>query len=151
MGGDTMSCNFDEMLLYEFLDDVLDPADKLLVSNHLSACPHCRKKLAEIKLMFYELEHMDAVEIPEELSTIRLEAIASIRGAYKESKSLLTQLQETKSVLLETPVVNHLVPTKENMVKTSKFFYDGTKKIVNTLPKKEKKKKPIKAKLGGLL
>ncbi|MBN2795396.1 MAG: zf-HC2 domain-containing protein [Clostridia bacterium] len=146
-----MSCNFDEMLLYEFLDDVLEPAEKLVVSNHLSACPHCRKKLSEIKLMFYELEHMEAIEIPEELSLIRLEAVKVELGKSKESKSLLTQLQETKTVLLETPVVNHLVPTKEKMVKTSKFFYDGTKKIVTNMPKKEKKKTRLKGKLGGLL
>ena len=44
-GGDEVDCKFDEMLLYEYLDDLLENEEKLMVSNHLSSCPECRRNI----------------------------------------------------------------------------------------------------------
>lgn len=151
MGGDTMTCQFDEMLLYEYLDDALDSEDKIKVSNHLSACPHCRQKLAEIKLMYYELDHLEEVEIPDALEAVKKDAILAVSGTIKEKKSIGDKLKNTQATLLETPVVNHLVPTKDKLKKTSIVLVESSKKVIQKVPKKDKKKKALKERFGGLL
>lgn len=148
-----MSCKFDEMLLYEYIDNILEPDEKLKVTNHLSACPHCRKKIAEIKLMFYELEHLDAVEIPEELALIRQSVVTD---AFDSKQSVLqtatSNLKKTGSAVLNAPVIKHVVPSKEDLTNATKHVYSGSKKALSSLSKKEKKsKKSMKERLGGLI
>jgi len=150
-----MTCNFDEMLLYEYLDNLLDANEKLEVNNHLSTCSSCRKKLSEIKLMYYELDHLDEVEIPEELATMRA---SFVLNAFDEKekvspiKAVSSGLKKTKTVLNNAPVIGTLMPTKEKFSTASKHVYEGSKKILSKETKKPKKsKKSFKQRVGGLL
>lgn len=145
-----MSCNFDEMLLYEYIDKTLDADEKLIVDRHLSACPECRKKVAEIKLLYYELDNLEEVELPTEINEIR-EAVVS--SAFENQKISTTEkLKQTKKKLEKTPVVGALVPTREKMSTAAKGLYKGSKKVYQSIPKKEKEpKKRIKKSFGGLL
>jgi len=145
-----MSCNFDDMLLYEYIDKTLDSEEKLLVDRHLSACPDCRKKVAEIKLLYYELDNLEEVELPEEVHLIREEVVSS---AFSDQKISATEkLKQTKKKLEKTPVVGALVPTKEKMTSAAKGLYKGSKKVYQSIPKKEKEsKKKVRKSFGGLL
>lgn len=157
MGGDTMTCQFDEMLLYEYLDDLLDPKEKVEVSNHLSSCGACRKKVAEMKLLFYELDHLEPVVVPDEVALIRAEVVENSFDEKQSVYSTMTDhLKKTKDKLNNTPVIGTLMPTTEKLSTASKLLYKGTKKVVGIIPKKEKKpeKKPKKKLIknfGGLL
>ena len=147
-----MSCQFDEMLLYEYIDQILETEEKLIVERHLSACPHCRKKLSEIKLLYYELDTIDLVEVPDEVHDIRANVVSA---AFQDQKvSAVEQIRRTKKKLENTPVVGALVPTKAKVKGAAKNLYSGSKKVYQALPKKEQKKKTRKLKkksLGGLL
>ncbi len=145
-----MKCNFDDMLLYEYIDKTLDSEEKLQVGRHLSACPECRKKIAEIKLLYYELDNLEAVDLPEEIDLVRNNVLAS---AFSDQKLSATEkLRQTKKKLEETPVVGALVPTKEKMSTAAKGLYKVTKKVYQSIPKKEKEpKKKIRKSFGGLL
>lgn len=145
-----MNCQFDEMLLYEYLDDTLSKADKLLVNNHLSCCSHCRKTLSEIKLMYYELDQLEEVEVPVEMAAIRNAALEAFDGKTTTLESVANGIKKTKETLLETPVINHMIPTKEKLSRTSKAIYQSSKKIIASKPKEEKPKK-AKKRLGGLI
>lgn len=139
------------MLLYEFLDDLLDDDEKLTVESHLSACPACRKKLAEIKLLYYELDNLDDIELPEEVNAIRSDVVQS---AFNDQKiSAAEKIRRTKKVIEETPVVGALIPNKENAKKVAKGLLTGSKKLYQKLPKKAPKtsKPKTKKSLGGLL
>lgn len=143
-----MTCEFDDMLLHEYLDDTLDADDRLTVDRHLSACPSCRKKLSEMKLLYFELDHMEDISVPTEVDAIRASVIAE---AFSDQKVPLTQrVKNTKKALEETPLVGALVPTRAKMKSAAKGIYSGSKKVYEKLPKKEEKKKPRKS-LGGLL
>jgi anti-sigma factor RsiW len=143
-----MTCKFDEMLLHEYLDQTLDDDDKLTVERHLSACPECRKKLSEIKLLYFELDNLDDISVPSEVDSIRASIVSN---AFENAKVPLTQrVKDTKKALEETPVIGALVPTKAKMKSAAKGLYKGTKKAVEKLPKKEEKKKTRRS-LGGLL
>lgn len=150
-----MSCKFDEILLYEYLDGILGKEEKLIVNNHLSFCSECRKKTSEIKLLFYEIENVDKVVIPEEVSEIRASVV---NQAFTESESASKKVylkaksryKNTKTVLRRTPVISSLIPTKE---KTSKMIkgisstglklYGATKKEKPTSTKNAKKLKRL--------
>ncbi len=151
-GGDEMNCQFDEMLLYEYLDQLLEKDELLTVERHLSACPSCRKKLAEIKLLYYELDNLDDIQVPDEVDSIRASIVES---AFSDEKvTTVERLRRTKKVLEETPVIGALVPTKEKLkgsvVLAAKGLYKGSKKVYQGIPEKKKKKK-IRKSLGGLL
>ena len=145
-----MSCNFDDMLLYEYIDKTLDADEKLLVDRHLSACPSCRKKISEIKLLYYELDNLEDISVPEEVNAIRNSIVAS---AFEDQQISTTEkLKQTKKKLEQTPIVGAFVPTKEKMSSAVKGLYKGSKKVYQTIPKKEKEpKKRIRRNFGGLL
>ncbi|MBI9013700.1 MAG: zf-HC2 domain-containing protein [Clostridiales bacterium] len=145
-----MSCNFDDMLLYEYIDKTLDADEKLLVDRHLSACPSCRKKISEIKLLYYELDNLEDISVPEEVDAIRNNIVAS---AFEDQKISTTEkLKQTKKKLEETPIVGAFIPTKEKMSSAAKGLYKGSKKVYQSIPKKEKEpKKRIRKNFGGLL
>lgn len=145
-----MSCNFDDMLLYEYIDKILDAEEKLLVDRHLSACSSCRKKTSEIKLLYYELDNLEDISVPEEVDAIRNSIVAS---AFEDQKISTTEkLKQTKKKLEQTPIVGAFVPTKEKMRSAAKGLYKGSKKVYQTIPKKEKRpKKRIRNNFGGLL
>lgn len=134
-----MSCNFDDMLLYEYLDDILDTDTKLQVERHLSACPACRKKISEMKLLYYELDNLEELSVPEEVDLIRQEIVAD--AFENPSLTTMEKLQKTKEMLEDTPVIGSIIPTKENLGKAAKGLYNGSKKIYQSIPKKEKTKK----------
>ncbi len=147
-----MSCNFDEMLLSEYLDDLLSLDEKIEVNNHLSLCATCRKKIAEMKLLFFELDHLDDIEIPDEISEIRH---AVVKDAFVEKEKIsLETLSRTykhiKSNLEEVPVLNKVLPTKENFASLAKQTFKTSKQLYN-YSKKEPKQKKQKKRLGDLL
>lgn len=142
-GGEDMTCNFDEMLLYEYLDDLLEDHEKMLVNNHLSSCASCRKKMAEIKLLFYEIENIDPVDVPKEIESIREEVVSN---AFKQdSQSTLSKISDS---VKKTAV--SVTPSKKQVARTVKGIYKGTKKVYQAIPKKEKPDKKVKS-FGGLL
>lgn len=143
-----MNCQFDDMLLYDYLDQTLDTEELLTVERHLSACPSCRKKLSEMKLLYYELDNLEDIQVPDEVDQIRSLIVES---AFSDEKvSPVERLRRTKKMLEETPVVGALVPTREKVKGAAKGLYKGSKKVYQSIPKKEEKKKPRKS-LGGLL
>lgn len=138
-----MACKFDEMLLYEYLDDLLDAEEKVLVSNHLSSCGECRKKIAEIKLLFYEIEHLEDIELPKEAASIRQ---SIVEEAFENDP--VSQLSKLASSVKKTAIA--ISPTKEQVGGAVKSVYHGSKKVYQALPKKEKKAKKVKS-FGGIL
>lgn len=138
-----MTCNFDEMLLYEYLDDLLDADEKVLVNNHLSSCPECRKKMAEIKLLFYEIEHVETIDVPLEAAHIRESIVAE---AFEHE--VVSPLTKVANGVKKTAVA--ITPSKEQVGSAVKSVYHGSKKVYQAIPKKEKKPKKVKS-FGGLL
>lgn len=66
-----MVCKFDEMLLYSFVDNTIEPLEKIFVEEHLKYCTHCKKELEEIYLFDEKLEKIDFdIPIPERLSVL---------------------------------------------------------------------------------
>lgn len=152
-----MDCKFDEMLLYEYLDDLLENEEKLMVSNHLSSCPECRRKIAEIKLLFYEIENLDEVTIPDDIADIRAYVV---NQAFVEDESFVkktyhtinSNYMKTKDVLQNTPVISSMLPSKDTAANVAKSILRTGKKAYKLASKDKKKTEKKKFKgLGDLL
>ncbi len=78
-----MECKLDVTLLQDLLEGVIDPIEKLFVEEHLKTCKQCRKELAELKLLFWDLNDKANYDtsLPTELEHIKgalLEEFAAI-------------------------------------------------------------------------
>lgn len=65
-------CKMDRVLLEEYADGLLTKFEKVLVEEHVKGCTSCRKKLTEMKLLFWEIRELasEPVQIPQALSAL---------------------------------------------------------------------------------
>jgi hypothetical protein len=78
-----MSCDkMDALLLQDYLEETIDPLEKIFVESHLSICKECRRELTELKLMFWDLNNKSNYELeyPEELDNLRTNLIDNFLG-----------------------------------------------------------------------
>ncbi|NLI91468.1 MAG: hypothetical protein GX434_04470 [Peptococcaceae bacterium] len=68
-----MDCNLDVTLLQDLLEGIIDPVEKLFVEEHVKSCKKCRKELAELKLLFWDLNDRSNYDLsfPAELDQIK--------------------------------------------------------------------------------
>lgn len=62
-------------LLQEYLEGTMDQLEKIVLEEHLSACPDCRRLLEQFRLLECELRSRPAVEVPVELALLRRVAV----------------------------------------------------------------------------
>jgi predicted anti-sigma-YlaC factor YlaD len=80
MGGLKMDCTFNQDLLQDYFDDTIDPAEKLVVKEHLKECRECAKEFLLMQLMFWDLEMINKTEvvIPAEVSKVRQKVLEEL-------------------------------------------------------------------------
>lgn len=108
MGGVSM-CKMETWLLEDYAEGLLDVAETTLLEAHLAGCEACRRELAHIKLLFWELESMrrETVIVPDavrQLETALLDewlhgreswirqAGSALRRVGKQSKALVPKV-----------------------------------------------------------
>ncbi|KUO65999.1 MAG: hypothetical protein APF84_00180 [Gracilibacter sp. BRH_c7a] len=98
-----MNCQLDVTLLQDLLEGVIDPVEKIFVEEHLKTCKQCRKELAELKLLFWDLNDKANYDIsmPQELDRIKytlLEEFAPIPTKKTAEIILDVHRNNTKSI-----------------------------------------------------
>lgn len=68
-------------LLQLYVDGEINPLVAILLQEHLSSCPVCRRELNQFKLLEWELSHQPTVEVPDELAAYRRAALRSYLNA----------------------------------------------------------------------
>ncbi len=63
------------ILIQNFIDQEIEPLEKLMLEKHLFFCRRCRRELNQLKLLDWELKHQPAVELPPELTSCRMAAL----------------------------------------------------------------------------
>jgi hypothetical protein len=61
--------HLDESLLNEYLDEVLDQPTRGAVEAHLDACPDCRARLDDLRMVFYSLSLLDEKPLAHDLTS----------------------------------------------------------------------------------
>lgn len=125
-----MSCLFDKNLLQEYLENTIEPLESIILEEHLKTCSDCRRDLAELKLLFWELEEMPFVEMPSEALMVKDEVL-------KNLKSLETSPQDIKNFN-----IRDLAEIQNNIFQNATLFLKfvpGTKVVANTSKSSVKK------------
>lgn len=101
-------CKFDEFLLHEYLDGTIDPLERIILEEHLKHCGSCRRELTELKLLLWEFESLQAVELPSEISLLRNKTLNQLQDAHgnrtfgiKEFTGLQRNILENAGTFLE--------------------------------------------------
>ena len=116
-------------LLHQYIDNELAPYERLIIDEHIQMCNHCRQELNQLKIMDWDLAHMD-IEIPVELAQVRRncvkdhiqhpsrigikEVVGLQRLTIKKSVSFMNYLPTNRFV---EKAGSQLVKTTENLLK----------------------------------
>lgn len=79
----------DEKFLQEWLDDSLAETERLILNEHLKQCSDCRKILNQLKIMAWDLAHLN-VPAPsqDELDTVRIKAVQNLANEMAGSDAM---------------------------------------------------------------
>jgi anti-sigma factor RsiW len=114
LGGVSM-CKMETWLLEDYAEGLLDVAETTLLEAHLAGCEACRRELAHIKLLFWELESLrrETVTVPDtvqKLETVVLDewlhgreswiqqAGSALRRGAKQSKTWVPRVPGAEKV-----------------------------------------------------
>ncbi|HPQ70466.1 MAG TPA: protease complex subunit PrcB family protein [bacterium] len=84
-----MSCRELEPLLAEYVDDVLDDADRIKVEQHLAECPHCARAIEELRQLMPMLETLRPEPAPEVLTDNIFAATTRRRPRFMRRRRIL--------------------------------------------------------------
>lgn len=105
-------------LFQQYIDGELEFLNMIILEEHLTTCPSCRRFLNQLKLMDWDLKHQPTVDIPPELESSRMAAIKTHLASVKTAENSVPLnetwrlqkhiLQHTFSFISYNPV-NHTV------------------------------------------
>ncbi len=133
-----MQCKFDADLLQEYIDATINPLEKLVLEEHLKDCRTCRKNLTELKLLFWELEDADQIDVPLEASHIHQRVASILDKDLETSRFVAKDFLNLQKKILDT---------------SCKFtqFIPGFKSVTTQLEKSTKKAPSLLYKTLGTL
>lgn len=130
-----MSCNkIDTTLLQDFIEETIDPLEKIFVESHLKTCKECRRELSELKLMFWELGDKGNYEIeyPKELDAMGRNLIDTFLGKEKSNTRKVINMQ-VNTLKMSGNFFKYVPGAKQTpqiLKKASKGLAKGLKKML---------------------
>ncbi len=130
-----MSCNkMDTTLLQDYIDETIEPLEKIFVESHLKTCKECRRELSELKLMFWELGDKGNYEIeyPKELDAMGSNLISTFLGKEKSNTRKVVDMQ-VNTLKMSGKFFEYIPGTKQTpkiLKKASKRLAKGVKKML---------------------
>lgn len=82
-----MGCRLDDEHLQAYLDGALEPAEALLIEEHLRICPDCRRSARLFKLLFWEMEHLPPPALPSALAEVSDRVMAAWEEEQERSRA----------------------------------------------------------------
>jgi hypothetical protein len=132
-----MNCKLDRVLLQDLLEDIIDPAEKLFVEEHLKTCKECRKELAELKLLFWDLNNKSNYEItlPAEVDQIKDAILERAAGKVSQSTSKIILDIQRRNVRAAGMFLDYVPGVKAG----NRLFKDGMKAAPTVIGKVSKR------------
>ncbi|MEQ8174188.1 MAG: zf-HC2 domain-containing protein [Syntrophomonadaceae bacterium] len=91
-----MNCDTDKLQMY--LDGELNTAEKAELERHLGSCPHCRREIGQLKLLWLELGEETKISVPAELPFLRQQLIYHVLHQNPGDYSGLSYWKSQKQV-----------------------------------------------------
>lgn len=131
-----MDCKFDTALLHDYLEGTIDDLDRIFVDEHIKVCKKCRKELTMLKLLFWELNEINAaeIELPAELELIREKTIDNIMVDDNSDFGVRKLLELQKKNIENSNMYMNYLPGKKflekGIKKSSSFIYSASGKAI---------------------
>ena len=131
-----MSCEkIETSLLQDFLEETIDPLERIFVENHLKTCKNCRRELSELKLMFWELGNKANYEIeyPKELESLGTALVNSYLGKKAKSGTQKVVEMQLSTIKMSGKFFKYLPGAKQTpkmLKKASAGLAKGVKKML---------------------
>lgn len=131
-----MSCDkMDALLLQDFLEETIDPLEKIFVESHLNTCKECRRELSELKLMFWELNNKGNydIEYPKELDTMGTQLIDIFFGKKAKSSARKVVNIQVNTIKISKNFMDYMPGAKQApqmFKKVSKGLAKGVMKLL---------------------
>ncbi|KXG73789.1 anti-sigma factor family protein [Thermotalea metallivorans] len=103
-------CKFDEFLLHEYLDGTIAPLEKIILEEHLKSCTLCRKELTELKLLMWELESLDEMDIPPDITLLRTKALGELAPAENQGFGIKEFIHVQRNIFRHAALFLEAVP-----------------------------------------
>ena len=136
-----MQCKFDHYLLQDYLDGLIEPLEKIILEEHLKVCPACRRELTELKLLLWEFENLNEIEMPREVSSLRTQVLNDLMAdgtaqpfGVKQFISLQRKILDTSGSFVN--LVPGVRPSISAVEKTVKKIPGAASKFFTTLSKR---------------
>lgn len=127
-------CKFDEFLLHEYLDGTIDPLEKIVLEEHLKNCTLCRKELTELKLLMWELESLDEMDIPPEITLLRTKALGELAPAENQNFGIKEFIHVQRNIFRQAASFLEAVPgIKSGAAAIEKGIKDAPSALYKTL------------------
>lgn len=131
-----MSCEkLESSLLQNYLEETIDPLEKIFVEGHLCTCKECRRELSELKLMFWELDCKGNyhIEYPKELETMGIDLINEFLDDKSKSTTRKVVDMQVNTMKISSKFLEYIPGAKQtpNMLKkASKGLAKGVRKMM---------------------
>lgn len=131
-----MRCSFDQNLLHDYLENTIEPLEKIILLEHLKVCKECRQELTELKLLYWEFNSLPDIDLPIETMSVKESVINKIKKdqikdndkySFKNYISTQSSALESASIFLRfipgTTIASNLLDSvSTTFVKKRKIF-----------------------------
>ena len=129
-----MGCSFDQNLLQDYLENTIEPLEKIILIEHLKVCKKCRQELTELKLLYWEFNSLPDIDLPEEVQSVKeavMNTIAEEQINGNNKYSFKNYISTQSGALESASIFLRFIP---GTTKASKLLDN----VSNTLAKKRK-------------
>jgi anti-sigma factor RsiW len=116
-----MAMTCDDELLQRYVEGDLTPAERVLVTAHLSGCAACTRTVMQYKALMWDLSHPESAPVPPELAAVSDRLMAAWEEAARAGKEpklsplelglLWTRTPPLQSALLTAGRVGRQLPS----------------------------------------
>lgn len=115
-----MMCTMDETILQTYLDGELALHERWICEEHLSLCSQCRRTLNQLKVLDWNLQHLE-IPVPNELEQLRQETVAAaVNAATTSTMDLRSYYRLQASVWERSLAFVQLIPASRLMGRASR-------------------------------
>ena len=135
MGGlVTLKC--DRQMLQSLLDRELEPELAKKANRHLAECRECRQELSRLKLIWLELEQVEEIVVPPEISFLRQQAISVAKALSHTPEDEFSYWHTQKLAWEPLAVAITMLPGTQTVGATAKMIGSKVPAALEALGKK---------------
>lgn len=97
-----MSCNLDRELLIQYIDDAIDPLEKIIIEEHIKDCDICKEEIRVFRALEDNLNTYDfSYDVPDSMNNmieLLTDNLVNMENCKNENNTKLSIIETFKSI-----------------------------------------------------